>query len=43
MQGKNVTKSIREVYAKWHGVLEGMGVCLHFLGNQVKLYEEYEM
>ena len=43
IQGKNVIKFIREVYTKWHGVLEGMGVCIHFLGNQAKLYEEYEM
>lgn len=43
IQGKNLIKFIRGVYTKWHGVLEGMGVCIDFLGNQEKLYEEYEM
>lgn len=43
IQGKNLIKFIREVYTKWCGVLEGMGVCIHFLGNQEKLHEEYEM
>ena len=43
IQGKNVIKFIREVYTKWHGVLEDMGVCIHFLGNQARLYEEHEM
>lgn len=43
IQGKNVIKFIREVYTKWPGVLEGKGVCIHFLGNQAEHYEEYEM